>query len=129
MPISVSSSAGSTRRDRSPAAIAPAVSPIVSSGRNPICTSHERERAGDERDPDRDQRLDREQPAERGVASRVSGTAITRVPAPGRGPTACTRKPLPPLEERAENVTEPTPPVVDPGSPAGNTGIAGLSGW
>ena len=52
----------------------------------------------------------------------VSGTAITRVPAPGRGPTAWTRKPLPPLEERAENVTEPMPPVVDPGSAGGQHG-------
>ena len=67
LPISVSSSAGSTRRDRSPAAIAPAVSPIVSSGRNPIFTSTSASAPAHERDPDRDQRFDREQPSERGA--------------------------------------------------------------
>ncbi len=40
-PTSVRGSAGSTRRERSPAAIEPAVTPMRSSGRNPIRTSHQ----------------------------------------------------------------------------------------
>ena len=46
-----------------------------------------------------------------------------------RGPTASTRKPLPPVLDFAKNVTVPTPPVVEPGSPAGSTGTDPPSTW
>ena len=69
-PTSVRSSAGSTRRVRSPAAIAPAVSPIPSSGRRPTGRATGAS-AGHERPArSRHEELDRQQPVEASPASR-----------------------------------------------------------
>ena len=66
-PTSVCSSAGSTRRDRSPAAIAPAVSPICSSGRSPSLHDPPREEREREQHADRDEQLDEQEVVQRVV--------------------------------------------------------------
>ena len=60
-------SAGSTRRDRSPAAIEPAVTPMRSSGRRPMPDQPPRQRAQRQQDAGDDQRLDAQQAVQRRV--------------------------------------------------------------
>jgi hypothetical protein len=127
-PISVRSSAGSTRRERSPAAIAPAVSPMSSSGRRPSRTSQSASSPARSATPTV---TSASIPSSRVSVARISasGTATTSVPPLGCGPNASTRNPGPPPSAGASNRDTPVPPLVEPGRSDGSVGVGRSAVW
>ena len=124
-PTSVRSSAGSTRRDRSPAAIAPAVSPMPSSGRSPTRTSHQASPATSTITPSVTRSSiptqpvqgglhlgERDRDDERAAIGQRPRRLRAVVDAVGRG--------------RGERRRCPCRPPVEPGRPAGSVGGAGV---